>query len=52
MTTSFIAYIDESGDEGVVFLPGEKPNAPNIPKQEVVDAADAVEKFLDLVRTK
>ncbi len=24
MTTSFTAYIDESGDEGFVFLPGEK----------------------------
>jgi Protein of unknown function (DUF3800) len=24
MTTSFTAYIDESGDEGSVFLPGEK----------------------------
>ena len=24
MTASFTAYIDESGDEGFVFLPGEK----------------------------
>lgn len=24
MTSSFTAYIDESGDEGFVFLPGEK----------------------------
>lgn len=36
----------------VVMNPYSHPNAPNIPKQEVVDAADAVEKFLDLVRTK
>jgi hypothetical protein len=27
-------------------------NAPNIPKQEVVDAASAVEKFLELARKK
>ena len=24
MTASFTAYIDESGDEGFMFLPGEK----------------------------
>lgn len=28
------------------------PSAPNIPRQKVVDAADAVEKFLELVRKK
>ena len=28
------------------------PNAPNIPKQEVMNAADAVETFLELVRRK
>jgi hypothetical protein len=28
------------------------PNAPNIPKQEVVNAADAVDTFLELVRRK
>ena len=36
----------------VVMNPYSHPSAPNIPKQEIVDAADAVEKFLELVRTK
>ncbi len=36
----------------VVMNPYSHPNAPNIPKQEVVDAADAVGKFLELVRKK
>jgi hypothetical protein len=36
----------------VVMNPYSHPSAPNIPRQEVVDAADAVERFLDLVRTK
>jgi hypothetical protein len=36
----------------VVMNPYSHPNAPNIPKQEVVDAADAVDKFLKLVRRK
>ncbi len=36
----------------VVMNPYSHPSAPNIPKQEIVDAADAVEKFLKLVRTK
>ena len=36
----------------VVMNPYSHPNAPNIPKQEVVDAADAVEKFLELARKK
>lgn len=34
----------------VVMNPYSHPNAPNIPKQEVVDAADSVDKFLELVR--
>ena len=32
--------------------PYSHPNAPNIPKQEVVKAADAVERFLKLARKK
>ena len=36
----------------VVMNPYSDPNAPNIPKQEVVDAADAVDEFLKLVRRK
>jgi hypothetical protein len=28
MTSSFIACIDKSGDEGFVFLPGEKGTGP------------------------
>lgn len=36
--------------KNVVMNPYSHPNAPNIPKQEIVDAADAVEKFLELVR--
>jgi hypothetical protein len=32
--------------------PHSQPSAPNIPKQAVVDAADAVEKFLRLARRK
>jgi energy-coupling factor transporter ATP-binding protein EcfA2 len=36
----------------VVMNPYSHPSAPNIPRQEVVDAADAVERFLDLARTK
>ncbi|WP_372825425.1 hypothetical protein [Polaromonas sp.] len=36
----------------VVMNPYSHPSAPNIPRQEVVNAADAVETFLDLVRKK
>ena len=36
----------------VVMNPYSHPSAPNIPRQEVVDAIDAVEKFLELVRKK
>jgi hypothetical protein len=36
----------------VVMNPYSHPNAPNIPKQEIVDAADSVEKFLELARRK
>lgn len=36
----------------VVMNPYSHPNAPNIPRQEIVDAIDAVERFLLLVRTK
>lgn len=36
----------------VVMNPYSHPNAPNIPMQEVVAAADAVEKFLELARKK
>ena len=38
--------------DGKNLLVYSHPNAPNIPKQEVMNAADAVEKFLDLVRKK
>ena len=34
----------------VVMNPYSHPNAPNIPKQEVVNAADAVNTFLELVK--
>lgn len=36
----------------VVMNPYSHPNAPNIPRQEVVDAANAVDEFLALVRKK
>ena len=36
----------------VVMNPYSDPNASNIPKQEPVDAADAVDEFLELVRRK
>lgn len=36
----------------VVMNPYSHTSAPNIPRQEVVDAVDAVEKFLELVRKK
>jgi energy-coupling factor transporter ATP-binding protein EcfA2 len=36
----------------VVMNPYSHPNAPNIPRQEIVDAIDAVERFLELVRKK
>ena len=36
----------------VVMNPYSHPSAPNIPRQEVVDAASAVERFLDLVGKK
>lgn len=36
----------------VVMNPYSHPSAPNIPRQEVVNAADAVDAFLTLVRTK
>lgn len=38
--------------KNVVMNPYSHPNAPNIPKQEIVDAADAVQRFLVLVRKK
>jgi energy-coupling factor transporter ATP-binding protein EcfA2 len=38
--------------KNVVMNPYSHPSAPNIPRQEVVDAADAVERFLDLAGTK
>ena len=38
--------------KNVVMNPYSHPNAPNIPKQEVVNAADAVDTFLELVRRK
>lgn len=34
----------------VVMNPYSHPNAPNIPRQEIVEAADAVDKFLQLAR--
>ncbi len=34
--------------KNVVMNPYSHPSAPNIPRQEVVDAANAVEKFLEL----
>ena len=36
----------------VVMNPYSHPCAPNIPRQEIVDAADAVDKFLELARKK
>ena len=36
----------------VVMNPYSHPSAPNIPRQEVVDAANAVEKFLELAGKK
>ena len=38
--------------KNVVMNPYSHPSAPNIPRQEVVDAADAVEKFLELAGKK
>ncbi len=38
--------------KNVVMNPYSHPSAPNIPRQEVVDAANAVEKFLDLAGKK
>lgn len=36
--------------KNVVMNPYSHPNAPNIPKQEVMDAANAMSKFLELAR--
>lgn len=38
--------------KNVVMNPYSHPSAPNIPRQEVVDAAAAVGKFLELVGKK
>lgn len=38
--------------KSVAMNPYSHPSAPNIPRQEVVDAASAVERFLDLVGKK
>ena len=38
--------------KNVVMNPYSHPSAPNIPRQEVVDAASAVERFLELVGKK
>lgn len=38
--------------KNVVMNPYSHPSAPNIPRQEVVDAADAVQKFLELAGKK
>ena len=38
--------------KNVVMNPYSHPSAPNIPRQEVLDAADAVERFLDLAGTR
>ena len=38
--------------KNVVMNPYSHPSAPNIPRQEVVDAADAVEKFLEMAGKK
>ena len=38
--------------KNVVMNPYSHPSAPNIPRQEVVDAANAVEKFLELAGKK
>ena len=38
--------------KNVVMNPYSHPSAPNIPRQEVVDATNAVEKFLDLAGKK
>ena len=38
--------------KNVVMNPYSHPSAPNIPRQEVVDAANAVEKFLGLAGKK
>lgn len=36
----------------VVMNPYSHPSAPNIPRQEIVNAVDAVEEFLELARKK
>jgi hypothetical protein len=38
--------------KNVVMNPYSHPSAPNIPRQEVIDAANAVEKFLELTGKK
>ena len=38
--------------KNVVMNPYSHPSAPNIPRQEVVDAANAVERFLELAGKK
>lgn len=38
--------------KNVVMNPYSHPNAPNIPRREVVEAADAAKKFLDLAKKK
>lgn len=38
--------------KNVVMNPYSHPNAPNIPRQEVVNAANTVEKFLVLIGKK
>lgn len=38
--------------KNIVMNPYSHPSAPNIPRQEVIDAADAVEKFLELAGKK
>lgn len=38
--------------KNVVMNPYSHPSAPNIPRQEIVDAVDAVDRFLVLARTR
>ena len=38
--------------KNVVMNPYSHPSAPNIPRQEVLDAANAVERFLELAGKK
>ena len=44
MTTSFTAYMDECGDEGFVFLPGEKGSSRSLVLSAVTNRMKGVSR--------